>query len=136
MEESKQQPDARSAEARPLGQVRWVQFSYLVAGLGLAWLLQLGGTAVWDLFAQPNEQAIIGLSTVAGLGAALFTYRNPSLNKASTEVASELSKVTWPTRQETRNATKVVILTSIVAALLLFVLDMTWSALSDIIYDA
>ena len=51
-----------------------------------------------------------------------------------TEVRAEMHKVTWPTRKETSQSTVVVVLTSIVAALMLFLFDSVWSAVTDLVY--
>ncbi|MCC6810654.1 MAG: preprotein translocase subunit SecE [Deltaproteobacteria bacterium] len=47
------------------------------------------------------------------------------------EVALELSKVTWPSRQETWAATVVVIATVAISAAYLGVFDAVWSWASD-----
>jgi preprotein translocase subunit SecE len=49
-------------------------------------------------------------------------------------VSEELSKVTWPTRKETSSSTIVVIVTSIVAGLVLFLFDSVWAAVTDLVY--
>ena len=51
------------------------------------------------------------------------------------EVRQELSKVTWPSWNETKLATIVVIVTTLIIALVLGVLDLVWGALSSLIYS-
>jgi preprotein translocase subunit SecE len=50
------------------------------------------------------------------------------------EVVGELSKVTWPTREETYYSTIVVIVTSVLAAVYTGIIDALWSAFTDLIY--
>jgi len=58
--------------------------------------------------------------------AGVVCFRNSEVRRLSDEVASELSKVTWPTRQETWAATIVVIVTVAVASLYLGIFDAIW----------
>jgi len=57
------------------------------------------------------------------------------VNKFSNEVAAELARVKWPTREETWNQTLIVLVVSVVAAIILGVFDITWSKLSDLVYQ-
>ena len=45
-----------------------------------------------------------------------------------------LTKVTWPTAQETRGATVVVIVTVFIMALFLGLFDLFWSSIMDLLY--
>ena len=63
-----------------------------------------------------------------------FTYKHKEANAFAHESAAELSKVTWPTRQETWHNTVVTVIVSIIAAAILFAFDATWSAITDLIY--
>ena len=50
-------------------------------------------------------------------------------------MVGELSKVTWPTRDETYYSTLVVIVTSVIAAVYTGAFDAVWSAFSDLVYN-
>ena len=50
-----------------------------------------------------------------------------------TDIVSELRKVTWPTRKETSQATVVVIITVIIAAIFLQIFDALWSRVTGYI---
>jgi len=126
--------DIGTVGTRTLGIERYVQGAYLAAALILFWVIQKLGIAIWNQFTEPNTIAMTAGAAVAGLSIAYGLYRNPRVNKLTTEVAGELSKVTWPSRQETYTSTVVVIVTSIVAALYLGVWDFIWSGLTDLIY--
>ncbi|NMB74126.1 MAG: preprotein translocase subunit SecE [Myxococcales bacterium] len=61
-------------------------------------------------------------------------YRHPTISNLSNEVVVELKKVTWPTAQETRSATLVVIITVFIMAFFLGIFDLFWSKLLNALY--
>lgn len=65
------------------------------------------------------------------LGAAVFVIRHGPTFQLANEVVDELAKVTWPTREETGNATVVVIVTVIVCSAYLGVFDAVWLSLTN-----
>lgn len=78
-----------------------------------------------------SDSAILGTPlTVSTLVAAVISaviacicYFNGKVHDASMRVATELRRVTWPTRAETKVSTVAVIVVSIIAALILFFFD-------------
>ena len=132
-------------KARPtgtLGVERWVQFAYAACAVTLAWFLIKCTDAVWTILAEtvdavpePNGTIIAVGSGLVALATAVFTYRSAKIHTFVLEVCVELSKVTWPTRKETRSQTVVVIIVSIIAAIILGVFDAVWSQITDFIYD-
>ena len=119
---------------RTLGIERYVQGAYLAAALIFFWVIQKTAIAIWNQFNEPNTIVATAGAAVAGLAIAYGLYKNPRVHKLTTEVAGELARVTWPTRDETYTSTIVVIVTSIVAAVYLGVWDFIWSGLTDLIY--
>jgi preprotein translocase subunit SecE len=65
------------------------------------------------------------------LGAAVFVIKHGPTFQLANEVVDELAKVTWPTREETGNATVVVIVTVVVCSLYLGVFDAVWLSLTN-----
>jgi preprotein translocase subunit SecE len=132
-------------KARPtgtLGVERWVQFSYTAAAVTLAWFLIKSSTAVWTILAdtvdtvpEPNGTAIAVGSGLVAVIAAVIAYRSKKLHTFVVEVCVELSKVSWPTRKETRSQTIVVLIVSVIAAIILGVYDAVWSHITDLIYN-
>ena len=103
--------------------------------LALFWLFDHVIIAIWEVFADSD-------STLASAGAAILAivvssalYRSPKVSKFANEVAEELARVKWPTREETWNQTMIVLVVSVVAAIILGVFDATWSKLSDLVYQ-
>ena len=108
----------------------------LAVGMFLEKVLELGFGA-----AGVNDFTVVGdwtVSTILGFGlavvAAVVTWRVPRTQKISMEIALELRRVTWPSMRETRASTVAVIIASFVAAAILGVFDLLWSAISSRIY--
>jgi preprotein translocase subunit SecE len=86
---------------------------------------------VWARFGWRDPELIEGLqwkvtSLVAialSVGTGAFCYFHPEVRRLSLEVASEMMKVTWPSWAETRVSTVAVVVTSLVAAVILFGID-------------
>jgi preprotein translocase subunit SecE len=129
-------PPAAALGTRLLGIERYIQGAYAVLALLLFWVFQQSVVLFWNLFAEPNVFVATAIGAVAALGATVFLYRHERFHQLTREIALELSKVTWPSREETRVSTVVVIVTSVVAALYLGVFDALWSALTDLLYTA
>lgn len=128
---------AQETGARRLGLTQWVQFGFIVGAVAVAYLMGHVIELVWSQFDEP-EPLLTQLGAVAtGVIAAVVCYRHPKLRPLADEVAEELvNKVTWPTRDETKAATVVVIVTSLVAAGILGLMDFFWSWMTDLIYVA
>jgi preprotein translocase subunit SecE len=110
---------------------RLVVIFYLVATIisGLFFEHMLG--QIWAQLGLPDPVILPGpdwhLTTVLGFvvaaACAVGCWIHPRTKSLSLECASELMKVTWPTWAETRVSTIAVIGASIVASLVLFVID-------------
>jgi preprotein translocase subunit SecE len=128
MSASEASQQANRAEMDPK---RLVVISYMVFGVIIA--LFLG--RVLDLLAAQvgigNGRVLDGLdfkvSDVLGFllagGLGVWAWMNPRVHTLSSEVASELMRVTWPSFEETRMATFAVVVASLVAAVVLFSID-------------
>lgn len=127
-------PSDEGAGKKTLGLERWVQLAFVVAALTLIWLADHLISGIWYLFADPDEALVTVGAVVAGIIGAILLYQNRPTYTLVHDVVEELSKVTWPTRKETSQSTIVVVITSIVAALILFTFDSVWSAVTDLVY--
>jgi preprotein translocase subunit SecE len=112
-----------------------VHLIYLCAAVLLFYLLQWSIDWVWGYFGtSPSE---FKMSLIAAIGAIVIgvtLYRNDRVYQLANEVSSELKKVTWPTAKEVRSATLVVIVMAVTSALILFLFDLVWSGLTDLVY--
>ncbi len=117
-----------------LGLERYVQFAFIGSGVTAIWLLDHLITVVWNLFAEPDPTISIAAAAIAGIALTVGLYLNQQVKSWAYAVGQELSKVTWPTRKETWSATIVVVITSLIAAVILFSMDLAWSSVTDLIY--
>ena len=112
-----------------------VHLIYLCGAVLLFYLLQWSIDWVWGYFGtSPSE---FKMSLVAAIGAIVVgvsLYRNDRIYHLANEVSSELKKVTWPTAKEVRAATIVVIVMAVTSAIILFLFDLVWSGLTDLVY--
>lgn len=138
IEDTNEKQDSQEAQvgvgSRTLGLERYVQFAFVVLAIVVFWFTDNLIATVWAYFDEPPERMVSGLAAVVGLVTAAVLYRNAKVKHVSDEVAVELSKVTWPDRKETRYATWVVIVASVIAAVVLGLMDTVWSAVTDFIY--
>jgi preprotein translocase subunit SecE len=112
-----------------------VHLIYLCGAVLLFYLLQWSIDWVWGYFStSPSEFRMSLIAAVAAIVIGISLYRNDRVYHLANEVSSELKKVTWPTAKEVRSATIVVIVMSVTSAIILFLFDLVWSGLTDLVY--
>jgi len=111
--------------------------------IGMAWSsisgLPAAVRAVPALVSYTEEQRDgISLAMGAGVGtlAVVQAYRKENVRIWANEVAAELSKVTWPTREAVLNGTLVVVVASAIATFYVAILDRLWGFLTTLVYGA
>lgn len=91
----------------------------------------------WDdppiLSREVTLTAIIGYALAAVAGAVCLIH--PAVRGLGIEVADELAKVSWPSREETGHATVVVLVTVVICAVYLGAFDAVWLWLTNLILD-
>jgi preprotein translocase subunit SecE len=78
----------------------------------------------------------LGAGALIGVIAVIQTYRNERIRRWADEVAIELSKVSWPTKETVTNGTIVVFVASAIATVYVALLDRFWAFLSQLVYGA
>lgn len=79
------------------------------------------GVSNSEVFGGLTISTLIGVVAAVGLG--VFAWMNDRVQEVGQEVAGELRKVTWPTPPEIRAATIAVVVATLIAAVLLGVMD-------------
>ena len=151
--EGEVEPEAGDQEPTNLGATRYVHAAFFVGGilvafisskvLGLIW----GWLADWPAavravpqlvsLAEPDREGYtLVAGAVVGALAVIQTYRREGIRRGADEVALELSKVTWPTREVVMNGTLVVVVASMIATAYVAVLDRFWGFLTTLVYGA
>jgi preprotein translocase subunit SecE len=121
---------------------RFVNIAYVLVGL-VSWVIsaRLFGF-VMDLISRDLDKPLIGtdfarsdlVGLLVGIAAGVALKLNRNVNTWALEVANELKKVTWPTWDETKLSTVVVIITSIIVAIILGLFDALWAFVSSAVY--
>ena len=117
-----------------LGLNRYVHMGFFAAGFILTYVLKKIIESVWSLWWATNDLIVAPLAIILAAAVTVYAWRHPRINTLAKEIATELSKVTWPTRKETSAFTVTVIVTTVIAAVILSLFDMFWSALTGLVY--
>ena len=121
---------------------RLLGFLWLVGALAL-WLV-LRDLVQWGMVSAglPNQGFLDGSVPAAYLYAglitlavAVITWKNEVVYSFCIETVQETRKVVWPTKQETRDHTIVVVITSFIFAFILWGFDQIWKQLFAVILD-
>jgi preprotein translocase subunit SecE len=116
---------------------RYVHIAFAVLGLLAFFVLSNLFGLIAGAFSF--RSSLLGISFVDLLamaisaGGAFLLWRNEKVFTFGIEVAEELRKVTWPTAEETRTATGVVIVMVLVFSLALGLFDFIWSGITNAI---
>ncbi len=73
------------------------------------------------------------LGAAAGLTLLFWATRHPTIMPTLREVGDELTKVTWPTWEETKNHTRVTIIVTLIISFILWVFDQVFGNLTSMI---
>jgi len=101
-----------------------VHLMFLVGVIALFYVLQWGIDWIWGYFGTAPSKTRISLAS-AGIATLIgvVMYRSDKYYHLANEVASELKKVTWPTRQELKESTIVVIVSTFIVTIFIGVVD-------------
>jgi preprotein translocase subunit SecE len=145
--------DDPDAVATQLGATKYVQTAFFAAGIGVAYLVSKLLNLLWNVLAEwptavryvpqllryaederPSFTLIAG--AIVGLIATVVYYRKEKVRGWAYDVASELSKVTWPKREAVTNGTIVVLAAGAFATVYIGLLDRLWSFVTTLVYGA
>jgi len=136
-----------------LGASKYVHAAFFVVGIVIAFVSGRVLAAVWNaLAAWPAAIRVVpqlllygederpSFTMVAGVALGIVVvvrlFRNPNVRKWSDDVAGELSKVVWPSREAVTNGTIVVIVASALATVYVGLLDRLWGFVTTLVYGA
>lgn len=134
-----------------LGSSRYVHAAFLAAAVLIGYITSRFVVLIWNRLAEwplalsyvpqlvrydEEIRSDIGLvfGALVGILVAVRMYSKPRIRVWSSEVASELSKVTWPDREQVTRGTVIVIVASIVATVYVTILDRLWGFTTGLIY--
>jgi len=120
-------------------QQRYVILAFLVGALLLGLVVGSAVESALASQAMPDARVlgIAPMSTMVGFTAGVVGFfgllRTRKAVRFTDEVIGELAKVTWPTREETMQATTTVIATTLFVAVLLAFYDLLWKNVADLV---
>jgi preprotein translocase subunit SecE len=125
-----------------LGHTRYVYAAYMAGAIAVAFLLSKIGEYAWHGLSQkwlptigePKGEIIIPISGLLGALIAVYYFRDQKTRELAEDVASELSKVTWPNKEEVMNSTAVVIFTTVFSTIFFALMDRFWGFLTNLVY--
>jgi preprotein translocase SecE subunit len=95
---------------------RYVYAVFFALGIAVAYFASKAGFALWHRLSQwtpkvgePREDVITPIAAVISAIATFVIYRRENVRTLSDEVALELSKVEWPSRDRVRRSTSIVV---------------------------
>jgi preprotein translocase subunit SecE len=127
--------ESNAPVATVLGIERWVQTAFIAGTVFLFLLLGQVVRSVWNLFAEPDPRFIAPIAGIIAATVSIGLYKAPKVHQFSHDVATELSKVTWPNREDTWRQTVVVIVVSVIAAIILGIFDAIWLGITNLVYQ-
>jgi preprotein translocase subunit SecE len=132
-----------AASPQQLGTKRFVYAAYFTGAIAIAFLMSKAIEIGWHRLQQwkpglpdpeANEPLIMLASAIIGGAAAAYYWYRTRARQLAEEVATEMSKVTWPSRTEVTNGTFVVIVTTIASTVFFALMDRFWGFLTNLVY--
>jgi preprotein translocase subunit SecE len=130
-----------AASPTQMGTQRFVYAAYFAGAIAVAFLLSkllgfawLKAQSYKPMMGEPRDEIIMPVSALVGSLAALYYWYRTRARQLAEEVATEMSKVTWPTRTEVTNGTVVVIVTTIVSTVFFALMDKFWGFVTNLVY--
>jgi len=77
---------------------------------------------------------LLPLAALIGASAAAYYWFRTRARQLAEEVATEMSKVTWPSRTEVTNGTFVVIVTTLISTVFFALMDKFWGFVTNLVY--
>jgi preprotein translocase subunit SecE len=141
-------PDARDEDAPApiaapgqLGTKRFVYAFYFAGAIAIAFIASKLFDYAWfrlqswkPAIGEPKDEYVMPAAALLGGGIALYYWFRTRARQLAEEVATEMSKVTYPTRTEVTNGTFVVIVTAIVSTVFFALMDSFWRFITKLVY--
>ncbi len=112
-------------------QQKWVNLSFVAASLLLAYVLfvlAMKFSVVLDVEGRVRslDKILMAGSALVGLVLFIGLFKSSVANTFMNETVAEVTKVTWPTSDETLKATIAVLIAVTIAGTVLWLVDNTW----------
>jgi len=130
-----------------LGYRRYVYAAYMAGAIAIAFLstkvidYAWFKTAQWKpawfgQYVEPVDEAVVIIGGIIGISVAVYYWRHKKTRTLIEEIAEELTRVTWPSRQEVTNSTTVVIIATAFATIFFALMDQFWLWVTKHVYGS
>ena len=130
-----------------LGYRRYVYAAYMAGAIAIAFLSTKAidyawfKTAQWKpqwfgQYVEPVDEVVVVSGGIIGVAVAIYYWRHKKTRTLIEEIAEELTRVTWPTRQEVTNSTTVVIIATAFATIFFALMDQFWLWVTKHVYGS
>jgi preprotein translocase subunit SecE len=130
-----------AASPSQLGTRRFVYAGYFAAAIAVAFLASklidfgwLKAQSYRPAIGEPTDEVVMPVSALIGGGTAFYYWTHTRARELADEVATEMSKVTWPSRTEVTNGTFVVIVTTVLSTVFFALMDKFWGFVTNLVY--
>ena len=130
-----------AASPTQLGTRRFVYAGYFAGAVGIAFLMSKILDFAWyklqgykPTIGEPRDEIVMPLAALIGASAAAYYWFRTRARQLAEEVATEMSKVTWPSRTEVTNGTFVVIVTTVISTVFFALMDKFWGFVTNLVY--
>lgn len=130
-----------AASIAQLGTRRFVYAGYFAGAIAVAFIMSKVLDYAWyrlqaykPVVGEPRDEIVMAVSALIGAGAALYYWYRTRARELAEEVATEMSKVTWPNRAEVTNGTFVVIVTTVISTVFFALMDKFWGFVTNLVY--
>jgi len=122
---------------------RWAHAVFAVFAGIAAWmfghLIEDVWAVVWAKWPQfvgrPSELWAQAVGAVVGITIVVWLWSRERYFQFIEEVSTEVSQIIWPTRVETRAATLVVVIITLICSGILWLMDAFWSQVTNWLYS-
>lgn len=130
--ESEEEEEDEDEDALPtqMGHRRYVYAAFFSFAIALAYFLSKATVSGWHRLSQwtpkvgePREDLVTPVAATIAAVIIFVVYRRPDVRQLSDEVALELSKVEWPSREKVRRSTTIVVTATLGASLAFWLYD-------------
>jgi len=129
-DEDEDEDEDEDALPTQMGHRRYVYAAFFSFAIALAYFLSKASTSAWHRLSQwtpkvgePREDLVTPVAAIFAAIIIFVVYRRPDVRQLSDEVALELSKVEWPTREKVRRSTTIVVTATLGASLAFWLYD-------------
>jgi preprotein translocase SecE subunit len=111
-----EEEEEEAALPAQMGYRRYIYSAFFVFAIALAYFMGKAGLSLWHWLSQktpkvgePREDLITPVAALVSAIVVFLVYRRHDVQTLADEVALELSKVEWPTRDKVRRSTTIVV---------------------------